>query len=1135
MTLALIIKRIANIVNHALFLPSIGLISSLLALWIIGPQITVGNIKPFASIIVQIIVSTLIITVWYIKFIYQTSETGSLNESEFASVSEPWFSEEFKILRRQCQQLLKYLKQTHLPKIGKKNSRYALQWLLVLGHKNVGKSSLIANAELSFFDTEHFVTQPPQAELKSQLCNWWITQDAVFIDPPVASSSEASSEHNYLALLRNLKLVRWRQPIDGLVVVVSLEDISKKDPAFLEAYYQQLKQQIYATLKTLKRSLPIYLVINKMDQLKGFKEFFEEFVSSDRQQPWGVQLIDNEQSIPSYSQHFNQAYTKLIKRLQDQTIWRLRHERKTDLASIIYEFPTQLELLRNTLSHLVHQFTDAAHYGNRAVVQGVYFASATPATAVIDQVHAPISSIFPVKMPQTQVSTHLVLNKPYFIHGLLRQIIDIPAKTWLNHTGQIAKNDWLKYFSVAGSFIVIVGLSWIWSMQYHNNIKKIASANRSLMEYRHSLHTNTNPSWQTVLSTLETLQGIKANLSDIGQPWILLNTNLSSTIKATDDLYESHLKTVFAPQLAKQLEAELTRSSADPYQLYGALQAYLMLGNPEHADLNWLKSWLKTDVVRSFNLTLTAHLQEQIDNLLAVGAPRINNNPALISQARAALYAQPAPLLAYIILKTRLEEQHFNLLPNNTASTALSDPALADIPSMYTASQFQTIYLEKIPQVCRETTAGNWILGENALEKLSDRQSSHLEQQVREIYINDYSNYWNRILLNLKPAQATSLAELSKNFKDLANPHSAWLSLLEQVITNTQMASLVTSPDVNTDERTQIQLGVSNVFANLAAFLHSDSKTQLQHMLSQTNDYLQTIANSGNSKRSAFLLAKERMQNNAENPLGVMQQFALRAPEPIKSYLIAMNVNSWQLILNDTRDYINQNWQKTAKAYYDEHLSNRYPFFKSSATDTSLKDFQNFFGHDGELERFFNEFLKPFVLTNQAQWNWRQIDNLPLASNTDTLTQIERGMIIQKLFFPEKTNHISLKFLLIPEQLAPTITQFTVQLNQQTFTDKIDDEPKPHALVWPGVENNPTANIIFKTIDQQSLKLSEQGEWAWFKLLDKFPPQPTENAKEFAVTFDLNGNAAQYRLQAQSPLNPFVSGVLEQFRCPEGF
>jgi type VI protein secretion system component VasK len=56
---------------------------------------------------------------------------------------------------------------------------------------------------------------------------------------------------------------------------------------------------------------------------------------------------------------------------------------------------------------------------------------------------------------------------------------------------------------------------------------------------------------------------------------------------------------------------------------------------------------------------------------------------------------------------------------------------------------------------------------------------------------------------------------------------------------------------------------------------------------------------------------------------------------------------------------------------------------------------------------------------------------------------------------------------------------------------------------------------------------------ALFRLLDQSNLQTSTDTKNFQLTFDLNGNAVRYQLFAANPINPFIPGILEGFRCPE--
>ena len=61
---------------------------------------------------------------------------------------------------------------------------------------------------------------------------------------------------------------------------------------------------------------------------------------------------------------------------------------------------------------------------------------------------------------------------------------------------------------------------------------------------------------------------------------------------------------------------------------------------------------------------------------------------------------------------------------------------------------------------------------------------------------------------------------------------------------------------------------------------------------------------------------------------------------------------------------------------------------------------------------------------------------------------------------------------------------------------------------------------------------TEEGPWAWFRMLDKAQVAPGKTPEKFQISFDLDDRLVIYELRASSAFNPFRLKELEQFQCP---
>jgi type VI secretion system protein ImpL len=62
--------------------------------------------------------------------------------------------------------------------------------------------------------------------------------------------------------------------------------------------------------------------------------------------------------------------------------------------------------------------------------------------------------------------------------------------------------------------------------------------------------------------------------------------------------------------------------------------------------------------------------------------------------------------------------------------------------------------------------------------------------------------------------------------------------------------------------------------------------------------------------------------------------------------------------------------------------------------------------------------------------------------------------------------------------------------------------------------------------------LSETGPWAMFRLFSRGTLRQAASPEIYTLTFTLGERSATFEVRAGSVINPFASGVLQEFRCP---
>ncbi|XSC42417.1 type VI secretion protein IcmF/TssM N-terminal domain-containing protein [Bradyrhizobium sp. RDT10] len=118
---------------------------------------------------------------------------------------------------------------------GKRGPSYLfeLPWYIIIGPSRAGKTTILRNSGLEFPLAERLGVDPVAGVGGTRNCDWWFTEEAVFIDTASRYTTQdtdvevdRAAWHGFLNLLT---MHRRRRPINGILVAISLSDLSTAD------------------------------------------------------------------------------------------------------------------------------------------------------------------------------------------------------------------------------------------------------------------------------------------------------------------------------------------------------------------------------------------------------------------------------------------------------------------------------------------------------------------------------------------------------------------------------------------------------------------------------------------------------------------------------------------------------------------------------------------------------------------------------------------------------------------------------------------------------------------------------------------------------------------------------------------
>lgn len=997
----------------------------------------------------------------------------------------------------------------------KRGASKQLPCSMIIGPSQSGKSTLI---KASGIPTSQTLAENSDESLI------WVTKNSIYIDLPGLFLSEQEPQSNWRTIIKSLKSYRRSKPFDSILLTLNLHTLMQQSAEKLTQSVAQLQQTVAYIGKFTQQRTPIYIIFTHTDLIAGFSEYFYHLSAADREQVFGLTLPETKNAEETLAQ-FHIEYEALLRRLHAQLPQLLHHTRNIEKRKLLHAFPLQIESINSICSYLIEQLFSEKNINNKWIARGVFFVSSQQQGTPIDRLATAIEHNYQLSKPPPQ-PLH-AQQKSYFIKELLQNVIPNDDEIRNYRQALTKKKRW--YYGLAYPVITsaTVAAIFVLALLFNSNINKLNDAETSLQIYQAFIHNKSSNNLKQLTAALFALHHAEEKANALSTN-ILTNIPFKHIASIKDNVkktYRSALTQQFLPAIFQLVEKQISKDKTKaPGKLYTDLTIYLMLGEPEHFDETFVRTWFSQ--YWSNGQIKQAEINQRLQ--LIKDAVRLNQGrsliqPDVVSHARDALNALPTSYLAYLNLK-HYSSNHAQININFPKQVFFYTSKNTTIPYIYTKQGFTDAYNTLIPKISKELVHGSWVLGprnDNGKQTVAE-----LEQQVKTFYYADYVNWWHLYIYNTHPAAFRTFSQATQTFTALSDKQSPLVTIFATVAKNTAMS---------TDNSALAKAFNHNVASHFSD-LHKtsiQSIQQLQPLFLQLNTYFQQLAAASNPDQQAFTLAKDRFTDTGKNDaLSNLFAATKQYPQPIKNWLDALAINSWYLVLHHSQLYVNQQWQQNVLNYYRQHIVQRYPLAIDAKNDIVIKDFQQFFAPHGTLDSFVQQYIQPFIDTTGSSWKVKQRNKLSLLMDRQTLSDLLRATIIRNMFFSKDSSQMNVTFNLQAVTFEPIVKNLILNINGQRVFD-YQGSSKISRFFWPGQTGQKLASLQITTINGQHFSVTETGDWAWFKLLSKANLAPLNDTQHYSLIFDLNGSAAKYELMAQNPINPFIPGILNNFRLPD--
>jgi intracellular multiplication protein IcmF len=942
-----------------------------------------------------------------------------------------------------------------------------LSFLLLTGRDNQGKTTLLRQSHY-----EHFAVD---AERSADI---YYNQHGLIVELGESWLNQSKNLLQYT--LKQINRCHRSLKISGIILCIDINEILISEPIQFAEHSKAHTQLLSRFGQSLGYRVDTAIIFTKLDALAGFCDFFQNEHASELKKPLGFSLdwtTRQNKLLNNYKAKFDQ----FIEVLGQQVIYKMHPARSSIKRTLIRELPLQLASLAGAIHALIK--TIAPH---SCRLQALYFTSGEQGGISLDRLNKKIQHEYALtvqdKFPQS------INHRAYFIDGAL--------SAFQAHTKRPAARKTIPHKWVIGVLAGTVSLSLVWiGSQHIKSTRLLDEASKELLAYDNL----TGQQNSDISSNLYHLTNASATLEKLTSNALYLPTiqHLKSQLRTHTT---QHLQGNFLPTILAEIEQTIIDTRQSQTTRYQALKIYLMLGEPTKFSQSDVLEWFRSHWQASSNENLEKKLS-LIKQVLRQPLQPIAINRQIVSDVRNYLNALPASYLYYTLAKSTFPDERQPIVIDGF------ELANKELPVYFTKTGFQQI-IHKLPAIGAQLEADNWVLARQDL--------NNLPMLLQQAYCYEYAIWWQNFMRKSAPI----------HYQDYQQARQL-TQALHQNNTISKLVDLIqrqTSPEFG-ENAELFNKEIAAKFTDFSLISHS-AVQNLTISMNELEKYLSTLSVVNDQGRTAFTLTKSRFEGDTlSNPLSALYAQARQLPQPISTWAKQIADDSWFILINDSRNYINQQWQQTVVHDYQYTIAKRYPLDATQTQEVAINDFERFFATHGVLNNFVDQYLKPFLDTSQPQWQLKEINNYVLPISPDMINELIRANVITNMFFPEQSETSKIEFTLQKLNLDPVVSSLQLMIGSTKLNDTQDSDSLTH-FHWP--QSN--ARLTLSSIEGNHYELDETGPWAFFKMLQKVNVLVDEqDSASLQILFEVNGNSGRYILKTQNQINPFIPGILNGF------
>lgn len=649
-------SRLFSLFSSRLLWGFLGITALSALIWVLGPQLALKGthwLEPalnrqvaiglcfFLWIIFQLIPQ--LYRAWFNNKLLTNLQTANIDAADQAMTEE--------LLNTRFSEAAMMLKKTQFTKRSQQKSQkqgwfqrfnaqylYQLPWYMIVGAPGAGKTTALVNSGLEFPLSDTHGKTALRGVGGTRHCDWWFTDEAVLLDTAgrytLQESQRARDASEWQTFITLLKRYRTRQPVNGVIMTVSVADLLS-DSA--EARFNQatsLRQRMSELHQQTGIHFPVYVMVTKTDLLKGFMSYFGSLDKAQRDRIWGFSFPweNNRQSESVINALFDSQFRELTLRLQQDLASNMAKESDLTLRADCFLFPQEFASLRPLLAEYLDIVFTPEGGEMPWTVRGVFFTSGTQEGLPFDRIMGELTRKLQLPLASghsiaswDSVNRHAPIpankGQSYFIRSLMSEMIFAESGLAGSDRSWEHRNRLLHWAGYASLGIALLIATLLWSTSYYKNKQYLHQVESRVDAVHQQARVLTDNNTGDILDLLPFLNSLVAlpqsSQFSLEAPPLSMRGGLYRGDQVSDaawGFYQNALKSLLLPRVAQNITLTLRNDKGEDSEFSrNALRAYQMLYQPRSYDGEFLRGWVMQNLQRTLPANVTTRQLQQLD------------------------------------------------------------------------------------------------------------------------------------------------------------------------------------------------------------------------------------------------------------------------------------------------------------------------------------------------------------------------------------------------------------------------------------------------------------------------------------------------------------------------------------------